>query len=443
LLVRREGDQILFLNELRHRKNTAAYFRLPLASENLLSARVLRGEAPQNEAVLGRDYRNLPSIGVARSIPETDWLLMAKIDRAEMFKDVFLRSTWISLAGLLAVFLSGAGVVVLHQREQMMLTESIRQSQDERLRALSLLAAIADGSEDAIFAKDLEGRYILFNRAAERFVGKTAEEVLGYDDRAIFPPEQAEMLISVGQQVIVENRSLTREETLDTVQGSRTFLAIKGPLRDSEGKINGIYGISRDISARIRAEASLRESEQRFHDIAEASADWIWEVDADFHYTYASESVRNLLGYSSEEILGKTPFELMPPHEVERQRVQFTDLATRYLPFRDLEIINQHKDGSLRHISVSGTPILDEQDRLRGYRGLDRDITARKSAQEAPHRQAEELRNRNEELERFNRAMIGRELEMIELKRQVNVLSRELGRAPPYPLAFLEDAWLQ
>ena len=86
---------------------------------------------------------------------------------------------------------------------------------------------------------------------------------------------------------------------------------------------------------------------------------------------------------------------------------------------------------------------MDEQDRLRGYRGLDRDITARKSAQEAPHRQAEELRNRNEELERFNRAMIGRELEMIELKRQVNVLSRELGRAPPYPLAFLEDAWLQ
>lgn len=144
-------------------------------------------------------------------------------------------------------------------------TQSIAQQlQRERQQALELLGAIADATDDAIFAKDREGRYLLFNRAASLFVGRPAESVLGRDDRAIFPPEQAEMLIEAGRQAMLQEQTLTQEEVLDTAEGKRIFLATKGPLRDTEGRIIGQFGISRDITALKRAE----QERQALHDAA-------------------------------------------------------------------------------------------------------------------------------------------------------------------------------
>ena len=77
-------------------------------------------------------------------------------------------------------------------------------------------------------------------------------------------------------------------------------------------------------------------------------------------------------------------------------------------------------------------------DGSRAVGGLAIDITERKAAEAGLQRQADELRSRNEELERFNRATVGRELEMVALKQQVNDLSGKLGQEPPYPLTFLK-----
>jgi PAS domain S-box-containing protein len=253
--------------------------------------------------------------------------------------------------------------------------EAGRRERAERLRTLNLLAAIADNSGDAIFAKDLEGRYLLFNRAAQRFTGKAAEDALGRDDKAVFPPEQAERIMVNDRAIMAKGVESVFQETLPTARGTVDFLATKGPLRDAAGKIVGIFGISRDIAELKRAERALRESEKRFRDIAEASADWIWEVDASCRYTYASDSVRNLLGYAPEEILGKTPFDLMPPEEAERVRALFDGIAARRASFRDLDNLNLHKDGSARYVLTNGAPILDDDGNLLGYRGLDKDIT--------------------------------------------------------------------
>ena len=190
------------------------------------------------------------------------------------------------------------------------------------------------------------------------------------------------------------------------------------------------------IAARHRAEAvnaELRASERRFHDIVNASADWVWETDAQARFTYASESVQDLLGYTAAEIIGRTPFDLMPPAEAERVRAAFAAIAARREPFRDLDNINVHKDGSLRHVSTNGMPILDADGMVLGYRGLDRDVSEKRRAEL-------ELRTRNAELERFNRASVGRELDMIALKQQVNALSRRLGLEAPFPLAFVDTS---
>ena len=84
-----------------------------------------------------------------------------------------------------------------------------------------------------------------------------------------------------------------------------------------------------DITAQKQVERALRESERRFRDVAAISADWIWEVDLEGRYTYASESVQTLLGYAPQDILGKTAFDLMPPEEALRVGQEFAAIAMR------------------------------------------------------------------------------------------------------------------
>ncbi|MDD4880056.1 MAG: PAS domain-containing protein, partial [Gallionellaceae bacterium] len=269
LIFRRDGDQVLFLSELRHLRESAVKKRIPVATAGLLAAQVLRGETGTGRRIEGEDYRRVAVLGVAQAIPGTDWFLIAKMDRAELYGEASQQAIWIALSGMLALLTAGAGFYLLRQRQQFAIAIGLRQSQEARLRTLHLLTAITDSSDDAIFAKDLSGRYILFNRAASRFVGKPAEAVLGQDDHALFPTDQAEMLMAGDRQALSENRSLTREERLDTPTGERVFLATKGPLLNVDGMAIGSFGISRDITERNRAEQALRESEVTYRSLFE------------------------------------------------------------------------------------------------------------------------------------------------------------------------------
>lgn len=127
----------------------------------------------------------------------------------------------------------------------------------EQIKTLQLLQDLANSSSDAIFAKDLQGRYLLFNRAACDIVGKRLDEVLGQDDRSLFPPEQARSLLETEQRLRAHGVIETLEETVQTTLGERVFIATKGPLRDAHGQIIGTFGISRDITDRKLAEAEI------------------------------------------------------------------------------------------------------------------------------------------------------------------------------------------
>lgn len=168
--------------------------------------------------------------------------------RASMLKGWFFVAVTTLLLYVLVRQLVGQ-LDAAHRREQAQAAE--------KARALQLLTAIAKSSSDAIFAKDDQGRYLLVNDAAARYMGRPAEALLGLDDGAAFPADQAALIMGIDRRVLASGQVETNEERLDTAQGERVFLTTKGPLRDAQGHIQGTFGISRDITERTVAERQL------------------------------------------------------------------------------------------------------------------------------------------------------------------------------------------
>ncbi len=131
------------------------------------------------------------------------------------------------------------------------------------LESRALLKAIVDGTTDAVYVKDLDGRYKLFNHAAVRFTGKTEAEVLGKDDFAIFPSDEAKTVMAREQEPFLEVAPRSYEETVTFANGQpMTFWTTSGPIVGPDGKPVAIFGVSRDITARKAAEARLQEMVQ-------------------------------------------------------------------------------------------------------------------------------------------------------------------------------------
>jgi len=136
----------------------------------------------------------------------------------------------------------------------------------------------------------------------------------------------------------------------------------------------------------------LNKNKERFQEIAESMADWIWETDHQGLYSYVSEGGERTLGYQPGEFLGKRPDDLMPEAEVNRTKETFLGYRSRKEPFSEKETIFLHKDGSLLFLSVSGKPILSSDGEFLGYRGVVRNITERKHAEQALKNNEEHLR---------------------------------------------------
>jgi diguanylate cyclase (GGDEF)-like protein/PAS domain S-box-containing protein len=132
----------------------------------------------------------------------------------------------------------------------------------------------------------------------------------------------------------------------------------------------------------------LRDSEDRFRQLVESTSDWIWEMDKDGRYQYASPQIEAILGYSPEEMIGRTPFEMMPKVEAERLCRVFIELVNSAAPIIQLESKNLHKEGRKVVLETSGTPFLNQRGEVEGYRGVNRDVTRRKRMEEELRRLA-------------------------------------------------------
>ena len=142
-----------------------------------------------------------------------------------------------------------------------------------------------------------------------------------------------------------------------------------------------------------RANSALKKSERRLRDIMFSMADWVWEVDENGVYTYSSKRGSELLGVSHEDIIGKTPFDFMSPEEVRRAEDIFAEIMANKAVIKDYESWNIGKNGERICLLTNGVPIIDEKGNLKGYRGVDKDITERKCVEAALQESEEKYRN--------------------------------------------------
>ena len=263
--------------------------------------------------------------------------------------------------------------------------EALRESENK-------YRTLVENLPQKIFFKDGNSVYVSCNDNLARDFKIKSEEVAGKTDYDLVPKELAEKYREDDKRIIESGKTEDIEEKYIRQGKERIIHTVKTPVKDERGNVTGILGIFWDITEHKKAEEALKESEQRFRSLVETSSDWVWEVDQNGIYTYASPKVEELLGYGPEEIIGRTPFDLMPPDEAERVGAIFQDIAASRKPFERLENTNFHKDGRLVVLETSGVPIFDGGGNLLGYRGIDRDITERKRAEEALRKSEEKYR---------------------------------------------------
>ncbi len=256
----------------------------------------------------------------------------------------------------------------------------------ELRRTSELLKAVADGTTDAVFVKDWEGRYLFFNEAASRFVGKPVEAVLGRDDTELFDADSARRTMERDRRTMTTGRVETEEETLTAAGVTRTFLVTKGPYRDETGLVAGVIGISRDISERKRTELAVRDREREFADLFENATVGIHMVGPDGTILRANRTELQMLGYSQADFVGQN---IVKFHESE------TEIAEILRRLSSRETLTSYparmvcKDGSIRDVVIDSS-VRWEGGRFVGTRCFTRDVTDRKRLEDQV-RQAQKL----------------------------------------------------
>ncbi|MDO9314099.1 MAG: PAS domain-containing protein [Burkholderiaceae bacterium] len=279
----------------------------PVATSALPAALAIRGEKPFGQAIEGVDFLGNAVIAVVVPVVETEWFLTAQVDRSRFIAEVMQDEIWIAATGVLTLLGAAVAGFLSRERRALAVARAEQATQEDRLRSLGLTQAISDSSSDAIFAKDLDGRYLLCNPKAARLIGRPAEDIVGHDDRDWFLPEVAADVMERDRRVVTEERNVTYEQTFPAGSSFVTFLATKGPLRDASGAIVGVFGVYRDITERKRSEEALLHSEATNRTILSSLGDGMF-IAQDRRFVFANPALPAMLGYTPEEFVG-LPFE--------------------------------------------------------------------------------------------------------------------------------------
>jgi PAS domain S-box-containing protein/putative nucleotidyltransferase with HDIG domain len=263
--------------------------------------------------------------------------------------------------------------------------ESLRESEAQ-------LRTLVDTLPDVVWLKDPEGVYLLCNRRFEDFCGAREEDIVGKTDRELLSPELADFFRAHDRAAMdAGGPTANEEEIVFASDGHHEILeTIKTPVRARDGRIIGVLGVGRDITDRKRSEEALRESEERFRRVSEATSDFSYScvrrAGGTFAFDWLTGAVQRITGWSREELLEWGCWKrLVVAADVPVFETQVVGLAPGESSVCELRITD--REGNERWLAAYSRVELDESDTaVHRLHGACQDITARKRAEEDKER---------------------------------------------------------
>jgi PAS domain S-box-containing protein len=304
---------------------------------------------------------------------------------------------------------------------------NIKKSEKEIQESEQRFRAVADSAIDSIITIDESGIIIGWNPAAEEMFGYSEREIISHSLDFLIP----ERYLDGHKQGIVRIHSGGEKHVIGkTVEmGGKRKDGSEFPLELSlaewqTGEGRFFTGIVRDITLRKQVAEALKESEERFRSLYENSSIGLYRTTPDGNIVLANPALVKMLGYSSFEELSTRNLE-NEGFEPSYTRKQFIDQIERKGEVHGLESVWTRLDGSTVSIRESARALRDSHGKTIFYDGSVEDVTDRKKAEE-------ELQKKIYELQRFHNLTVGRELTMIELKKEINALLVKTGQPEKY-----------
>ena len=282
-----------------------------------------------------------------------------------------------------------------------------------------LCRALLDTADEMIFLKDESFRYLIVNRALLDFFGRSEAEVLGRTNDELMTTETAEVCRATDEKALATGQVVIAEQTI----GERIYETRKFPIALS-GNRTGIVGYIKNITDRKRNEEALRESENRYRELAEMLPQVVFELDLGGYFTFFNRHSLELFGYVAEDMKSLNVFQCIAPEDRERAWRNF-QLVLRGEPHTDNEYAVLRKDGSRFPVIIYSVGVIRDGQPI-GIRGLLVDITKRKQAEE----NLRNLSNRDHLTGLYNRAFFQEELDRLETGRRfpVSIVMADVDR---------------
>ena len=375
LLLRREGDEIVYLNELRHLKNSELILKKPVSSMKLPAALAVQGITGTIDGV---DYRNVPVVAAMNKIPATQWYMVAKMDREEILSALTNQMKMIVIMLILVILTSGSILALIIRNQRVIFYREKYEGELDRLALVKHFDYILKFANDIILLIDNDLTIVEANDRALDFYQYTRDEFIGMKVERIRAPETL-LQLQIALKNLNDNESATFE-TIHMRKDNSTFpVEISSRVVMIEGS-KYYQTIGRDITERKRIENTLMESEDRFRKIFEESPFSMLMTGKDFGIIRANISFCKLIGYHEEELKSFTFRNFTHPEYIDNDEISLLRLIAGELPVYHTEKRYIRKDGSVIWGSTTVSIIRNKNEDVQFFLVMIEDITLRKKA---------------------------------------------------------------
>jgi len=259
---------------------------------------------------------------------------------------------------------------------------------------------ILETMEEGYYEVDLAGNFTYVNDSMSREYMYTKEELLGLNYRDYVDKESAKRIFDVFNEIYRTGKAQTEYDyVLIRKNGTKRYIEASGSLiKDPSGQPVGFKGIGRDVTERREMEEVIRQSEEKYRTIIEQMEDGYFEADLTGSFTFVNDAESKILGYSKDELIGMNYRRYQSEKSAQKVFQEFSRLYITGEPVKVLGLEIIRKDGTKGFHEVSVSLIKNNEGKPTGFRGISRDFTERKQAEEEK-RSLEERLNRAEKME--------------------------------------------